>query len=366
MAASTTTAQAQSNRLSQAPQQAYLRTVAELVHKYRPAFCVKMCSWRPTSARACRAAATAALLMLGFSPLLAVCAASPEARAAKVERHAAQAASILAKRSDADSLATAGVLSRGGVLSPEKRTEQSLALLARAAEAAPERPELAWLQAQACQEAPPCEAEPLEFRLRTLDPTNGAGWMGALTRADAAKDTAAIDAALLAISHSDRLDVYWTTLIAHLSRTAAGTGAMSLQEAQVIVIGYLAAQAIPTYGAASRACKGERLQQQQIVEVCQGVAKSFEHGDTYITEMIGVAIAKRVWPEDSPEYKAAVEARRMYQYRADKFMKSEMATLNRPEQAEHYLALCERNHREQDVFAGQLVDAGESPNPPEE
>jgi hypothetical protein len=41
----------------------------------------------------------------------------------------------------------------------------------------------------------------------------------------------------------------------------------------------------------------------------RGIAKALQNGDTYITKMIGVAIAKRVWPEDSPEWKAAAEDR---------------------------------------------------------
>jgi len=191
--------------------------------------------------------------------------------------------------------------------------------------------------------------------------------MGALARADATGDFAAMDAALLAISTSDRVDIYWTTLIAHLSRAASQSGSLSLQEAQTIIIGWLAAEAIPAYSAVSRACNGERLQKPQNIETCRGVAKAFERGDTYITEMIGVAIAKRVWPEDSREYKAAVEAQRVYQYRADKFAKSDFAISKGPEPvAEKYLALCEQNHREQDVFRAQLIEAGENPNPPSE
>ena len=191
--------------------------------------------------------------------------------------------------------------------------------------------------------------------------------MGARARADAAHDVAGIDAALLAISTSERVDIYWTTLIAHLTRAASQAGTMSLQEAETMIIGYLAAEAIPAYGAASRACKGERLQKPGNIEICRAVAKAFERGDTYITEMVGIAIAKRVWPEDSPEYQAAVEARRVYQFRADKFAKSDLVLSKRPEwAAETYLALCEQNHREQDVFLAQLIEAGENPNPPPE
>jgi hypothetical protein len=241
-----------------------------------------------------------------------------------------------------------------------------LPLLARAAQAAPERPELVWLQVETCQKLPPCDPEPMERRLRALDPSNGAGWMGTLGRANASQDSVGVDAALTALSQTDRVDIYWTTLIAHLSRAAAQTGKMSLTEAETSVIGYLAAQAIPAYLAVSNACKGERLQRPDIVEVCRGIAKSFEHGDAYITEMIGVAIARRAWPEDSPEWREAVEARRVYQYRAKLWEKLPPKLAGGQREAERYLALCDQNRREQDVLEAQLVEAGEHPNPPSE
>jgi hypothetical protein len=301
-----------------------------------------------------------AVLLIALPLLLMGCAPSPAARAARAQRHAEQAAIVLADSSDADSLAAAGLLSL------QSARDRSMPLLTDATRAAPERPDLVWLQIEVCQKVSWCDPEPMERRLLVLDPSNGAGWMGALARANASQDFVAVDAALAALSHSERVDIYWTTLIAHLSRAAAHTGKMSLAEAEISVIGYLAAQGIPAYGAASNACKGERLQRPDIVAACRGVARSFEHGDTYITEMIGAAIARRVWPEDSPEWKAAVEARRVYQYRARL-----LEALNRNgwygrQAAERYLAWCDHNRREQDVFLAQLVEAGKNPNPPPE
>jgi hypothetical protein len=208
---------------------------------------------------------------------------------------------MLATKTDADSLAASGLL---GVAT---HRDASLALIRRAVEAAPDRPDLVWLQAQVCGESPPCNPEPIERHLRELDPTNGAGWMGVLARADVSKDDGATNAALTAISHTERVDIYWTTLIAHLGRATAQTKMLSPWLSEVTIIGILAAQAIPAYASVSRACKGERLERPEFVEVCRGVAKALEHGDTYITEMIGVAIAKRVWPEDSSEWRAAAE-----------------------------------------------------------
>ena len=77
--------------------------------------------------------------------------------------------------------------------------------------------------------------------------------------------------------------------------------------------------------------------------------------------MIGVAIAKRVWPEDSAEWKSADEERRVYDYRSNLYQKLEQQALTHPEE---YLTLCEQNRRESDLFVAQLAAAGYDPNPP--
>jgi hypothetical protein len=138
---------------------------------------------------------------------------------------------------------------------------------------------------------------------------------------------------------------------------------MSPQEALVTIIGYQAAAAIPVYEAAAKACKGERLERAEASEACRGIASAFQKGDTYLTEMIGVSIAKRVWPEDSPEWKAAAEERRVYEYRSALQSKLVRREITHPGE---YLTLCAQNRREQDVVAAQLIKDGKNPNPPAE
>lgn len=274
---------------------------------------------------------------------------------AKAQQRTDQAIAALMKMTDPDSLAAAGLMSIGSY------GDQSLHFLALAIAAAPDRPDLLWLQAMRCSELPPCNPTPLEQRLRELDPTNGAAWWAAMARAAVTHDSEGTDTAIAAISHSQRVDIYWTTLIAHLSRAVANTKKMSLEESEVAVIGYLAAEAIPPYQYVSTSCKGERLQQQGVTESCRGVATALQNGDTYMTEMIGVAIAKRVWPEESPEWKAAAEERRVYDYRSKLYSKFESRTISHPGE---YLTLCAQNRRESDLFAAQLIAAGYDPNPP--
>jgi hypothetical protein len=285
--------------------------------------------------------------------LLLTCTACALSASARSEKHIKQAIALLSKQTDADSLAAAGLMTGKG-------SAESLSLLARAAAAAPDRADLVWLQVARCAQLPSCDSVPFEQRLRELDPTNGAGWWAAMARAGATHDSKGTNAALAAISHSERVDVYWTTLIAHLSRAVAKTKKMSLEESEVAVIGYLASLPIPAYQYVSTSCKGERLQQPSVTEICRGVAKALQNGDTYITEMIGVAIAKRVWPENSSEWKAAAEQRRVYDYRSKLYSKLEQRSLTHPEE---YLILCTQNRREADLFAAQLTAAGYDPNP---
>jgi len=295
-------------------------------------------------------------IAIGLGLILVGCAASRPAKSThhEVERDMERAVDVLAKRSDADSLAAAGLLSLTSL------RHDPLDLLARATAAAPDRPDLLWLQIRACLETPECDSEPIQRRLRALDPANGTGWLVDLMRANAAKDYGSSDAILAAVGRSDRVDIYWTTLIAHLTRATSRTHKLSLDEARNSIIGALAASIIPAFAAASDSCKGARLERADVIETCRGVARALERGDTYITEMIGVTIAKRVWPEGSQEWRAADDARRLFEYRSK-------LSASAPADAAHteeFLTLCEHNRREQDVFRAQLKSEGRNPNLP--
>jgi hypothetical protein len=299
--------------------------------------------------------ATFSLSILSLLLAAGISSAAP-AEPYRLDKRQAQLADALARQADPDSLAAAGLLSAAD---PEKESQ----LLTRATAAAPERADLVWLQIQACHKRTACDSESLERRLRTLDPENGAASLGALARADALRDEPAKDAALAALSHSTRVDIYWTTLIARLSHAAARTGKMSLPDTEVLIIGLLAAQAVPALQIVSTSCKGERLERAEVVTACRGIARAFEGGDTYLMEMFGTAIAKRVWPEQSPEWAAATDARRSYEYRSALQQKIDRRPWDE-KGAASYLALCEQNRREQDVYRARLLAAGENPDPP--
>jgi hypothetical protein len=281
---------------------------------------------------------------------------------ARTNRHLKQAVAVLEQRSDADSLAAAAMVLRFAQQKPDANA--ALALLTRAVTAAPERADLAWLDIQMCREVPGCNPEAEALQLRQLDPSNGVSWMSALVRANVSNDEAARIAVLSALARADRVDIYWTTLIVHLTHALADTKKIPLQEALIEVIGVLAAQAIPAYSGTSNLCKGERLQNDAVVQDCRRVALALERGDTVITEMIGLAIAQHLWAVDSPEWKAAAERRRVIKYRMQMQYQADLHLWIGARWAEQYLSLCAQSRREQDVQLAEIIKAGKSADPP--
>lgn len=296
-------------------------------------------------------------LMLGITG----CAHSPERQLEKYQRDQMRAAEVLRQRSDADSLAAAALLVA------RSNPADSLELIGHAARAAPDRPEITLLHVQICIEAAECDPRSSEARLRQQDPENGIGWVGDIARAYDAKDDGALDEALAAVGRSKRFNSYFTTLVAQLSEATAHAGAMPLHDAVIAVTGEVAGYALPDFAPVSRGCAAERLQRPGVLASCRSLAESLMAGDTHLAEMIGVAIAKRVWPVDSPEWQAATEARRVYRYRSAAISKldSDGVYLDEAVAAE-YLSLFKVHRREQEATMARLVALGIDPAPPDD
>ena len=88
-------------------------------------------------------------------------------------------------------------------------------------------------------------------------------------------------------------------------------------------------------------------------------------GDTVIAEMIGVAIAKRVWPVDSSQWQSAVEARRVSRYRSTALSNFESSEDWDEASAQNYLRLIKVHPREQDALIAQLISRDIDPTPPD-
>jgi hypothetical protein len=257
---------------------------------------------------------------------------------------------------DPDSLAAAAYLST------HQTDGERLALIARAAAAAPDRRYLAWMQLQACMRVDTCDVKPVELHLRTLDPGNAAGWSGSLERAAAVKDARQVQAALAAMAASERFDLYWNPIIAHTAEAIIRTGRMDTSTAVVAAMGAGAAQAVPAWQQISHVCRGEALEEPGVRDTCRRVSAVLRRGDTYIAEMFGLSLAKRLWPADSPEYGEVVQARRVMHYR----MEAESKLIPDPvdaERASHLLLLLGTHRTEQEAYVADIVAAGVKPDP---
>lgn len=262
----------------------------------------------------------------------------------------------LVKRNDADSFATAALM-------PSMTHAQALSLIERATALAPDRPDLAWLHSQLCAETKDCDATKLELRFRSLDPKNAAAWYQSFERAEIAGDRQAAISALRGMASAERFDTYWTPLTGRSTLALVATG-LSRHESLEWVAAGLGGPDLPTFSRLVGACKADRLQSDDMLETCRSTADRLMRGDTYLTEMIGGAIARATWPENSPQWQAALEHRRVYQYRSSVSAKIKEGTADEEAAATEYLELLMQFHNEQDVLRAQLIKAGIPPDPP--
>ena len=81
--------------------------------------------------------------------------------------------------------------------------------------------------------------------------------------------------------------------------------------------------------------------------------------------MVGVYLARRVWPERSAEYQSAVNARRVAQYRTQ--ADDRLTTRRRLDNTwvQSRLELLATHDTEQDVVLADITRAGLNPDPPE-
>jgi hypothetical protein len=272
---------------------------------------------------------------------------------------------VLTTRNDADALLAAALIEYAEL----ERSQPALALLARAIELEPGRPDLAWIDLQLCEEVESCDARSRAERLRAIDPANAAGWYSDLRRAREAHEPLAEDEALAGMASASRFNIHYNPTILRLVETlhapdpATGrplrTSAAAIDDA----IGWIAYLAIPTFRAISDSCKDDRLRRDEILRRCRSVIGVLEAGDTYIAEAIGFAIGRRVWPEGSPERDAIENRRRRSEYHREisrRFLPGALIE----EQAAAWLRLLRSHEREQDAFATLIRDNGGSVEPP--
>jgi hypothetical protein len=180
---------------------------------------------------------------------------------------------------------------------------RALAQIQKATQAAPERPDLLWLHLRLCMEVAGCEPEPMEARLRKLDPGSGAVWLGPLARAQARRDGRAEAQILEMLSKAAHFNVYWTTLVAKLtpplSHTPVATSVSQaaptpLTNTMNATIGWLSSLTIPAFRSVMVSCDENRVREPATRVQCLQVAQALEKSDTTLAEGLGLGIEQRL------------------------------------------------------------------------
>ena len=194
-------------------------------------------------------------------------------------------------------------------------------------------------------------------RMVPLGSTRSGGPEVAMMRSRCAPD-------LSAIATSRRFDMYWNATIVHITSAILKTHTMDLPTALVATTGMTSGTAVPPYQTILNACKGDPLKEPDVLRICREVSTVMRGGDTYSTEMVGIAIAKRAWPEGRPTYVDAITARRVGHYRTDADAKLSLHRFLSSDYAAKRLQLMTEKKTEQEVILAEILNAGWSPNPP--
>lgn len=239
----------------------------------------------------------------------------------------------------------------------------ALADVQHAAQAEPQRADLTWLWLSLCVRAQGCAPEPIEVRLRKLEPGNGAAWIGPLARAQAERDVRSEEQILNAIGKAERFDVYWNSLLWRLAsiRARAATQDQRLPKTAALnnVAQMFSGVILPSLQPLASACSVERMAQRQVAARCKLVAQVLEKGDSYAAEAVGLGIEQRIYLEGSPEAVALADRIQNLRYRRDTAAAVIESQVEREKFSEQYLELLKKLDREQDVTEAILRWSGE-------
>jgi hypothetical protein len=296
------------------------------------------------------------------------CATADEAKVAQDNARLQTLQTELIARGDPDSLAAgalfARVLSGSGHRQPYDLESDTVALdlTARAASAAPDRPDLVLQQLQFCQDVPSCNPESLEVQLRELDPENGIAWTFALLRADRANDKAAMRQARAALARTQRITRYWTQIVSHLTAAASGKAGLDSTTALLTVIG-LEAAFPEVLGPISRACSAQEIQEADGLAQCRQIAAALRRADTILFESFGCSLASRLWPEGSGERAEIAAERRVLRYQME-LQTCDDTKMNTVAAARVLATIYAQYPTEQGAIRALYIRLGMQPDPP--
>jgi hypothetical protein len=299
-------------------------------------------------------------------------AASPpdSSAAGKFSTWRASAATVLAGRTDAHSLATAAALRSFG---PPDQRSSAVDLAARASDLAPQNASIVWLHLQLCASTPPCDVRDVSTVMRWVDADNSAAWLQTLAAAQKERDSTDIDRVLGDMALGVRFDLYWNRIVVLLADTfeAAGNdlpaGFAGSDSARLgTALGIAGGEIIPPFAPLMEVCREPGATPERR-ESCLKLSKTMQHADTVVAQMAGYSLAKRLLPPDSKEARAVAERRRVLEWRMTESSKFDNALLpwTKNANARARLAQMRTLPREEDVCIAILKAHRVALEPPE-
>ncbi|MEP6885761.1 MAG: hypothetical protein ABJC66_13520 [Gammaproteobacteria bacterium] len=276
-----------------------------------------------------------ALMVIRWVGLLALAGALPGiaggipgAAASRVSPRLA-AATVLAARSDANSLATAAALrftassgsaKAGRTTSPDGLT--ALELAARAGDLAPQNASIGWLRLQLCAATASCDIRDAATIMRWVDADNGAAWLQPLAAAKRQKDDTEVERILGDMAQAARFDFYWNRIVVLMVDALAATrgrlpsGFAGSDSARLSTVSAIASgEIIPPLAPLQDACRESSILAERR-ELCLKLSKTMQHSDTIAAQLVGFSIEKRLHAPDSKEVRALAERRHILEWRA--------------------------------------------------
>ncbi len=202
------------------------------------------------------------------------------------------------------------------------------------------------------------------MQLRALDPANGITWVFALGRASRANDAAGVRAAVDGLAEAQRVDIYWTKLVSHLTSAVTGHAGFDQMTAFVDVVGIDAALAIPPLQPVSISCSRTATADVDVLARCRRMIAALEHADSILLESFGNHLAARLWPEDSAEGIALASRRRVLDYQMGPWWSTQQRQLNSPQAIRILAGLLGQYPTEQQAHLAWYANLGLNPNPP--
>jgi hypothetical protein len=324
------------------------------------------------------AASHSAAALQVSAPGAAAAQSSPRAAAQKFQTWRSAAATALAARADANSLATAAALRYGGSAGNSKAgsadlKQSALELAARASDLAPQDASIGWLHLQLCSGTPACDIRDVATVLRWVDADNSAAWLQNLAVAQKDRDTTEVDRILNDMVHGAHFDLYWNRIVVlmvdalHAARADLPGGYAASDSARLTAVNGIAnGEIVPPFTALVDACR-ESSAIPERRELCLKLSKIMQRSDTIAAQIAGFGIERRLHAPDSKEARAVAERRRVLEWRVETAAKFDDALLpwTNNARARARLAQMRAMPREEDVCIAILREHKMALDPPE-